>query len=289
MGTWGANLYDSDAALDLKNCIAQLSRFPFDGERILALVLAQFGAFSLADEDGAAMWLVLADQFEKRGLFSQQVLDFALQSINEKLIENAWPQLTARQAAKQRAELDTLLARLQSPRPLRKQPSNAKPPTPVLLQGEVYAFPTYGGQVPNAWVKENPLCSPASDGWGALLVVAHGRAYDWLPWCALASITVAPDRRPTLDDVRHANLLLHLQTEGATICIPKAVHAARLRLEKIGILQLDQTRASQVISTWCSIESAVAMEWSIGTACFGMHFPTIAKLPVGCPVQDLLE
>jgi hypothetical protein len=45
------------------------------------------------------------------------------------------------------------------------------------------------------------------DGWVAMLVLAQGRVYDWLPWCAYASLLVNPSREPTIEDVPGTRLL----------------------------------------------------------------------------------
>jgi hypothetical protein len=74
---------------------------------------------------------------------------------------------------------------------------------------------------------------------GALAVLATARAFDWLPWVALASLTVNPDRRPTLKEALRGHLIFHSQTHGAGRFIPKPGHAREMGLELLGRMALD--------------------------------------------------
>jgi hypothetical protein len=75
----GESAYSGDFALDLRGAISAVSRLPFDEERLVdAICEAEPSpATNPADED-YTIWLVLADQFEKRGIFSRRVRERAL-------------------------------------------------------------------------------------------------------------------------------------------------------------------------------------------------------------------
>ena len=79
MGAWGTGLYSGDFALDVRAVVAAVARVPLDeDEMVKALcVTEKSAAENPADEDHAIFWLVLADQIEKRGIFSARVRDAA--------------------------------------------------------------------------------------------------------------------------------------------------------------------------------------------------------------------
>lgn len=78
-----------------------------------------------------------------------------------------------------------LATRLTTPRPYRSKVKPSKAPDMVLQTGEVYAFPTMGKR---AWHPYRLDYEGAfvPDGWGAMVLLATGQVFDWLPWCALA-------------------------------------------------------------------------------------------------------
>ena len=70
MGAWGAGLYSSDMAADLRAIIKSALRLPVD-ENCIVEILSNCECRAAADssnEDHTIFWLVLADQFEKRGV-----------------------------------------------------------------------------------------------------------------------------------------------------------------------------------------------------------------------------
>jgi len=84
MGAWGAGLYSGDFALDLRSAIGAVTRLPYDGDR-LAEILCQTeprASNDPDDEDHTTFWLVVADQFARRGVVCQRVRDQALTIID---------------------------------------------------------------------------------------------------------------------------------------------------------------------------------------------------------------
>lgn len=286
MGSWGTGLYQDDFAADLKSTISLVSKVPADGDRLLAILRELHGDADLDGEDGTTFWLVVADQFERKGIVCKPVSDRALAVIDqdEDLDRLRDAGLDARGIAARQKVLDELASRLKAPRPARPVPKAGKPPAMVVATGEIHAFPTMKGKAVNAWFDSWEAAGFIPDGWGALVILETGRAFDWLPWCAVASLTVDPQTEPTLDDALAARLLIHPQTNGAARCVPKTAHVARMRLSRLGRVELDPALAGRAVSTW-SVKSSIACGWSIASAAFAASMPS---LPVGAPLRDLL-
>ena len=156
MGFWGAGLYESDVALDVRAAYRDGRALGFSGERLAALVLDMTGA--LADEEGDMARLALADQLWRDGMLGaerqQAALDLATRSGG--LIGFDEP-------AMRRGHLKALAAlalRLAAPQ---RAPAKA-PAEPYVEQsefevGEALAFPDGKG------------------GWWLLRVVTHYRRF----------------------------------------------------------------------------------------------------------------
>ena len=84
MGVWGLGLYSGDFAMDLRGAIKAVARLPFDGERLVEILseTAPAVADNPSDEDHTTFWLVVADQFAKRGIISDRARTEALQIID---------------------------------------------------------------------------------------------------------------------------------------------------------------------------------------------------------------
>ncbi len=70
MGVWGAGLYASDLASDMRPLITSIARLPLDESDIARIVRDAFpeAAENPDDEDHTTFWLVLADQMAKKGI-----------------------------------------------------------------------------------------------------------------------------------------------------------------------------------------------------------------------------
>lgn len=286
MGSWGTGLYQDDFASDLKNTIALVSKVPADGDRLLAILRELHADADLDGDDGPTFWLVVADQFERKGVVSRTVSERALAVIDDDQDLDRLRDLglDARGLAARRKVLEELASRLRAPRPSRPVPKAGKPPAMVVAPGEIYAFPTMKGKAVNAWFDSWEAAGFVPDGWGALVVVETGRAFDWLPWCAVASLSVDAQKEPTLKDALGARLLTHPQTDGAARCVPKAAHLTRMRATRLGTVALDPAVAAAAVSRW-SVKSAIGCGWSIASAAFASTMPS---LPMGVPLRELL-
>src|SRR2546423_3708218 len=70
MAAWGAGLYSSDMAADMRAVIKSALRLPYGEDRIVEILSdgERRAATDPNDESHTTFWLVLADQFEKRGV-----------------------------------------------------------------------------------------------------------------------------------------------------------------------------------------------------------------------------
>ncbi|MFZ6745889.1 hypothetical protein ACO0LC_21905 [Undibacterium sp. JH2W] len=286
MGTWGAALYDDDVASDLKNTLALLCKVPADGDGLLKYLKQLHGEPDPAEGDEAYFWLVTADQFEKRGIACVEVSTNALAIIeNDVDLESARDKGADEKFLKKRAAvLDELASRLNAPRPVRDRKTAAKPPDMMLQTGEVYAFPTMQGLGWNPYSHLGPE-SFVPDGWGALIVLETGRMFDWLPWCALASLAVNPVVKPTLLDAMHGQMIFHLQTQGAGRFVPKKKHVQGLGLELLGHVTLDPALVAPHLSKW-PVAAAIECDWTISYAAYSGSYK---GLPRACELEALLK
>ncbi len=156
MGTWGRGLYSDDFAADLRGAVAAVARLPFDGERLVELLCeaAPVAAREPKDPDHTAFWLVVADQFAKRGIAAAAARDTALAIIDEgrdiaTMASLGMGGANLRTRARMLAELRE---RLVAPAPSGKPRTVLKKPQPFLFKtGDVIVFPTAHGNCINPY------------------------------------------------------------------------------------------------------------------------------------------
>ena len=70
MGVWGAGLYSGDFAKDLRSTISAVARLPFDSDKLVDILCETEprAASNPDDEAHTSFWLIVADQFAKRGI-----------------------------------------------------------------------------------------------------------------------------------------------------------------------------------------------------------------------------
>jgi len=249
MGVFGTGLYSGDFAMDLRSTISAVVRLPFDGDK-LANILCESeprAANEPGDEDHNTFWLVVADQFAKRSIVCDSVRDKALEiiesgadiAVHQKLGMNP-SDLRKRQRV-----LIELRGRITAPAVDRSPKPVLKKPQALLMDiGDVFAYPTFGGRCINAYAASRELDrqgtgTPAwkQDGWAAMVIVDHGRAFDFLAWYRPLTISKAMVRKPTLEELRDVALwrLAHAGT-----CSP--LHFRRMEFESIGALPVDNDK-----------------------------------------------
>src|SRR5689334_3726173 len=80
MGEWGAGLYSGDFAADLRSAVSAVARLPLEPDELVrALIDTEPAAANHAgDPDHTTFWLILADQFARRGIVSKPAHERAL-------------------------------------------------------------------------------------------------------------------------------------------------------------------------------------------------------------------
>lgn len=254
MGVWGAGLYSGDFAMDLRSTIRAVARLPFDGDRLADILCeSQPAAADHPDnEEHTTFWLVVADQFAKRGIECDRVRQKALAIIDDgsdlgmhqKLGMNA-AGLKAR-----RKILEEMRQRLMiPPGSSRSRPVLKKPQAFLMEIGDAFVYPTCGGKCINSyfaskelekhWTQDGP--APwKQDGWAAMVIVDRGLAFDFLSWYQPLTMCMQTVEKPTLAALR-GEILWKLAWPGTC----SAVHFKRMELEKIGTLPVDAEKLSR--------------------------------------------
>jgi hypothetical protein len=283
MGAWGPGLYQDDKAMDLKDSISLLSKMPADGDRLLEILKQNYhGGVQLSDNGGPTFWLVLADQFERKGIASKKVFDMALEAIDSgaDLRDMRDRDMDEKDVAKRAKALEELGARLGKPRKLRKVPAKTKAPAFVVDVGEVYAFPTMRGDAFNAWKANWEEAKFTPDAWGAFIVLNQGREYDWFEWCAVGSLSVPRDRPATLDEARAARLI---QSPAMRLCLPNAKHLEKMQARLLGKLPVDPAKAAKIYEDYTrqTGEKLPTTKQAIGNGLSISSYPRASKGETG--------
>jgi hypothetical protein len=263
MGTWGAGLYSCDLALDLRDTIGALVRLPFDGRQILEVVSETVpeAADDASNEEHTVFWLVVADQFHRRGIDCAEVRRRALELIASGKDESVHRELgmsaaSLRKRVKSTAELRTRLETLSlppRPRPIQR------PQALIMDAGEVYAFPTCKGQVWNPYVNpgNHPSYKWTQDAWGALLVIDRGLAFGFLAWYRIVLTQRELGEKPTLQSLGSVPWM----SGGFGACSP--THFKRMQLERIGDLRIDRGALEATFGPLQHVSGAAVADSSI--------------------------
>lgn len=249
MGTWGAGLYASDLAMDLRTTVTAVLRLPLAEQRLVEILRQTQPecADDPADEEHTIFWLVLADQFEKRGVVSAEVRGKALEIIGDGQDLRVHKELGLTGAAlrKRAATLDDLRQRiLAGPNASLPRKVLRKPQPFLLEEGGLYIYPTLRG------LPINPYLGPAHfdraawrpDGYGAILVAERGRAFDYLAWyrplVAVPAFPSQPDMADLCDRARWA------VAQPGTL---SAAHFKRMEIERVGAIALSKCKVEAVL------------------------------------------
>ena len=188
MGAWGVGLYSSDMAADMRAVIKSALRLPFDEDCIVDILrdCERRAADDPDDEDHTTFWLVLADQFEKRGVAHAPTREKAIAIIDRGDDLDMMEKRGMKQAdlRKRGARLAELRARLAAAPRASKPRATIKAPEPYVLEvGVLYACPVRGGNINPRGGKKNFDGSPwIPDGWRQFVILNRGRSFDYLAW-----------------------------------------------------------------------------------------------------------
>jgi hypothetical protein len=283
MGVWAPRLYSGDFAMDLRSTVAAVARLPFEGDQLLDILCETEPAAAQAgdDPDHTAFWLVVADQFARRGIVCDRAHAQAMAIIDGGHDIAMLERLGMRPGdlAVRRRMLAEVRARIMAPRPASRPRTVLKKPQPLLMEvGDVFVYPTFGGRCINAYfaskAQDNKHAGaggrPASwtqDGWSACVIVDRGRAFGYLSWYRPLTIAKAITQKPALDTLR-GGVLWRLAHHGT--CSP--AHFRRLEMEKAGSLSIDVGKLRQVFpglapGTWAAVNDvSVCNALSVGPA-----------------------
>ncbi|HEY3991170.1 MAG TPA: hypothetical protein VGM02_17855 [Acidobacteriaceae bacterium] len=269
MGVWGAGLYSSDFAMDLRSCIGAVVHLPFDEDKLVDILCETEprAANNPDDSDHAIFWLVLADQFAKRAIVCPRVRTEALAIIDTGSDVDMQQTLGARPGdlKKRRKMLDELRNRITAPPPAGKKRTVLQKPQPLLMDvGDVFTYPTAAGHCVNPyvapenrhkyrWAAWNP------DGWSACVIIDSGRAFDFLAWYRPLTLSAAIATKPELAGLRGPRLW-KLQHPGTC----SAVHLKRLEFEKLGTLVLNREKVNLAFPGMKAGKYAAINDISIG-------------------------
>lgn len=207
MGAWGGGIYASDFAVDLRGTIKGVLRAPLSDDELVAEIWNAHGA-GASDIEALDYWLVLADQFERRGVPHKEVFERARAIIagGEDLAALEELDASGSTIASRRRETAQLLERLHHPRPARQRRPLKKPQPLPLEQGEAIVWPTDKGASINPYVPEENLWKLGGftqDGWGFGIVSEAGHQFDVLAYYAVQALKWRRPERPSADLAIH--------------------------------------------------------------------------------------
>lgn len=267
--------------MDLRSTIRAVSRLPFTPERLSKVLCdSEPAANNPADEDHSTFWLVVADQFAKRGIISNSVRDKALEIIDRDSDLHMLEELgmSATDLQKRRKVLGELRQRLIAPL-INKQRPVLKSPQPFLMDvGDAFIYPTCGGDNINPYFRSKEMhkfhgkdgsvtWQWQQDGWSVAIIVDRGRAFDFLAWYRPLTFTQASTERPLLENLRQ-ELLWKLDSPGTCT----KTHLRRMEFEKIGRLPIDSAKLQHAFpdmkpGTYCAVNDiSIANRLHVGPA-----------------------
>jgi hypothetical protein len=270
MGVWATGLYAGDFALDLRSTIGAVAKLPFESDRLLEILCESEPA--AADRPGvpdhSTFWLVVADQFAKRGIENKRVRETALEIIDTDsdlaMLEKLG--MPAPDLRKRKRVLNEVRERVLAPA-LRTKPREViKSPQPLLMQtGDLLVYPTFGGRCRNPYFvdQDRDRMGTASqpwriDSWAAMVIVDSGRAFDFLAWYRPLTVAMAMTEKPSIESLK-ADRIWKLGRPGTCT----ASHFKRMGIEKIGRLSIDSAKLRECFGALPTGVSAAVCDISI--------------------------
>jgi hypothetical protein len=248
MGAWGPGLYSSDLAMDLRPLISALARLPIpDGDiRRYAADATPGVAEDAANEDYTTFWLVLADQFAKKGIDCAYTRQRALQIIESgaDIAMMRELKMEERDLRKRQKNLEAIreLIVMASNTPKKSRKTLAKPQPLVMEKGDCLVYPTQRGQPINPYFPGREAQGWVQDGWASALVLETGYALGYLAWYRLASVLHGAPDKPGLQDILDGRM------GGAAApgtCSP--AHFKRMEMERLGRLDLNDDVVRKIL------------------------------------------
>jgi len=245
MGAWGVGLYSSDMAADMRSTVKSVLRLPFDENRIVDIVCdgERKVASDPNDEDYTTFWLVLADQFEKRGVAHAPTREKAIAIIDRGDDLDVMEKRGMKPAdlRKRGAKLAELRARLAAAPQASKPRSTIKAPQPFVLDvGVLYACPVKESSCLTPYLRDNWYADKPwiPDGWRQFVILDRGREFDYLAWYQPLVTKKPVKQKPRLLDAG-ADLWWELDTPKT--CSQRYIDC--MQIEALGRLPIDMEKA----------------------------------------------
>ena len=241
--------------MDLRSVVAAVLSLPFAPDKLVDILRGTepAAADNPGNEDYTTFWLVVADQFAKRAVACDSVSSQAVAIIDSGADIAVLEKLGMKPSdlRKRKAMLEQLRVRIVAAPKTSKPRTVLRKPQPFLMEvGELLVYPTCEGENINPYYpsKEKTIHYTRTgpmpwkqDGWGAMLILDCGRAFDFLSWYQPATLAEARAEKPTANSLRDA-MLWNLESPGTC----SASHFRKMELEKIGVLPLDREKVSGV-------------------------------------------
>jgi len=246
MGVWGSGLYSGDFGADLRAAVTAVARLPFEGDHLLEILMGiePDAATNPKDEDHTTFWLVVADQFAKRGVVCDQVRRTALKIIDDgqdvEMLRSLGMESTL--LKKRQSVLSEVRARITKVSDVKARVVLKKPQPFLMTAGDVFVYPTSQGHCINSYYpSKERMPDWKQDGWSAAIIVEVGRVFDFLVWYRPLIVPGAVSQKPELAWLSSVSPWV-LRRPGPL----SAVHFKRMELEKIGSVSVDISKVERL-------------------------------------------
>ena len=177
MGAWGANLYQDDVALDVKDEYKDNLRRGKTNEEAMQEIIDKYQELLEDEEDRGVFWLALADTQWNLGRLDEQVKKQALEIIELGIDLKRW-ESNEKLYNKRKEILEKLKEKLLSPQPEEKRMPKYRTYKCEWENGDVFAY-----QLKSEYAKEQGLE-------GRYLIIQKIDEIDWYPCSTIPLVRV---------------------------------------------------------------------------------------------------
>ena len=177
MGTWGANLYQDDVALDVKDEYKDNLRKGKTNEETMQEIIDKYQELLEDEEDRGVFWLTLADTQWNLGRLDEQVKEQALEIIELGTDLKRW-EINEKLYNKRKEILEKLKEKLLSPQPEEKRMPKYRTYKCEWENGDVFAY-----QLKSEYAKEQGLEN-------RYLIIQKIDEIDWYPCSTIPLVRV---------------------------------------------------------------------------------------------------
>lgn len=269
MGTWGTGLYANDFAEDFKDSIKAVAKLPLNPAELVEL-LRQSNvdiADNPQDEDHTAFWLVLADQFHKRGIDVPSLFQRAYQIIDSgaDLEMVASLGMSDSDLKKRKKMLEGLKAALSLPVPDKARKTISGPEPFLLNVGDLVVYPvSSSGYPPNPYMSQAMIAEHWDhSGWGAMVIAACGRAFGYLAWYWPIVLEKA---KPLSKKPDAASLLLEKKWQVSLPGTCSKSHFKKMQLETVRSVSISEAKVRRLLKDVANADEYAMNDISIANA-----------------------